>query len=195
MKLFDEINNYLSYAKQEVMYFTFLSYYDPNEDNKECLRLINQLTKKIINSMEQYKLVNSDELYNTIDNDFITLKALYAEYRDYGYNFFSFKALALIKNLKKEELRCLIHLQQEFKFTNEYLTLVIEQINYVMKLINNKKYTFEVSQYLQSRKLNSESLEPLIMNLKQYQKNNEIEGIREAYLKLIFLYFNYLLFN
>lgn len=195
MKLFDEINRFFHYTKQELVLFTFLSLYDQNEENQECLRLINELTNKINNSLKQYELASSDRLYNIIDNDFITLQDLYAEYRNNGYNSFSFKVIALVKSLKTDELDLMIKWQTEIAGISSFLDLVIKQIKLMIKLINNDAFASEVINYLDHHSLDSESLELVITSLKKYKNNLEIEGIKEVYLKLIFLYFNYLLYN
>ncbi len=195
MKLFDEINRFFHYTKQELVLFTFLSLYDQNEENQECLRLISELTNKINNSLKQYELDSSDSLYNIIDNDFITLQDLYAEYRNNGYNSFSFKVIALVKSLKTDELDLMIKWQTEIAGISSFLDLVIKQIKLMIKLINNDAFASEVINYLDHHSLDSESLELVITSLKKYKNNLEIEGIKEVYLKLIFLYFNYLLYN
>jgi hypothetical protein len=92
-----------------------------------CYDLIQEVTKKIENNIVIYNKEKSVELYNIIDNDFATLKALYEEYKREVYPLFPLRALALLSVLPKTDV------EKMNVFLNKYL--IDEQTDHLQQLL------------------------------------------------------------
>ncbi len=192
MELFNEIKTFLNHIKQEIVLFNFLALYDESKDNTECLKLFLNLRFKLARNVKQYELKNDETLYNIIDNDFITLKDLYEEYKEHIYALFPFKALALVKKLNEYDLALLSKYYVSLGSTNNQVDSIIKQILHLLNMINDQEYKNQVINYL-DHNLSDERIEQIILSLKKYKDSVDIWGIKDEYVKLIFIYFNYLL--
>ncbi len=194
MELFNEITAYIKRTKLDNAIFKLLLLYNTNLQDSLCYDLIQEVTKKIENNIVIYNKENSVELYNIIDNDFATLKALYEEYKREVYPLFPLRALALLSVLPKTDV------EKMNVFLNKYL--IDEQTDHLQQLLfqiyktlmyfPSEQYRTSVKDFLNATTISEDRLESVMASIKQHKKDLKSEGLEASYIELLAMYFNYL---
>lgn len=195
MKLFDEINHFINIKNIERSIFDILSLYDQKIENIECLKLIDQLISKIKEAICIYQKTKNESLYNIIDNDFVTLKDLFEEYKKEVYPLFSVKSLMLLSTLKENELhsvyKYLTIFNNEIRFEsiiNSLTFAVFKTIDY----IDDDSFKQKIKDFLNNNTLTEPVFEAIISSIKKIKKEKTNDQLDKEYLKLIAVYFYYL---
>lgn len=195
MKLFDEINHFINIKNIERNIFDILSLYDQKIENIECLKLIDQLISKIKEAICIYQKTKNESLYNIIDNDFVTLKDLFEEYKKEVYPLFSVKSLMLLSTLKENELhsvyKYLTIFNNEIRFEsiiNSLTFAVFKTIDY----IDDDSFKQKIKDFLNNNTLTEPVFESIISSIKKIKKEKTNDQLDKEYLKLIAVYFYYL---
>ena len=194
MELFNEITAYIKRTKLDNAIFKLLLLYNTNLQDSLCYDLIQEVTKKIENNIVIYNKEKSVELYNIIDNDFATLKALYGEYKREVYPLFPLRALALLSVLPKTDV------EKMNTFLNKYL--IDEQTDHLQQLLfqiyktlmyfPSEQYRNSVKDFLNATTISEDRLESVMASIKQHKKDLKSEGLEASYIELLAMYFNYL---
>ena len=194
MELFNEITAYIKRTKLDNAIFKLLLLYNTNLQDSLCYDLIQEVTKKIENNIVIYNKEKSVELYNIIDNDFATLKALYEEYKREVYPLFPLRALALLSVLPKTDV------EKMNVFLNKYL--IDEQTDHLQQLLfqiyktlmyfPSEQYRTSVKEFLNATTISEDRLESVMDSIKQHKKDLKSEGLEASYIELLAMYFNYL---
>lgn len=194
MELFNEITTYIKRTKLDNAIFKLLLLYNTNLQDSLCYDLIQEVTKKIENNIVIYNKEKSVELYNIIDNDFATLKALYEEYKREVYPLFPLRALALLSVLPKTDV------EKMNVFLNKYL--IDEQTDHLQQLLfqiyktlmyfPSEQYRNSVKEFLNATTISEDRLESVMASIKQHKKDLKSEGLEASYIELLAMYFNYL---
>lgn len=194
MELFNEITAYIKRTKLDNAIFKLLLLYNTNLQDSLCYDLIQEVTKKIENNIVIYNKEKSIELYNIIDNDFATLKALYEEYKREVYPLFPLRALALLSVLPKTDV------EKMNTFLNKYL--IDEQTDHLQQLLfqiyktlmyfPSEQYRNSVKDFLNATTISEDRLESVMASIKQHKKDLKSEGLEASYIELLAMYFNYL---
>lgn len=194
MELFNEITTYIKRTKLDNAIFKLLLLYNTNLQDSLCYDLIQEVTKKIENNIVIYNKEKSVELYNIIDNDFATLKALYEEYKREVYPLFPLRALALLSVLPKTDV------EKMNVFLNKYL--IDEQTDHLQQLLfqiyktlmyfPSEQYRNSVKDFLNATTISEDRLESVMASIKQHKKDLKSEGLEASYIELLAMYFNYL---
>ena len=194
MELFNEITTYIKRTKLDNAIFKLLLLYNTNLQDSLCYDLIQEVTKKIENNIVIYNKEKSVELYNIIDNDFATLKALYEEYKREVYPLFPLRALALLSVLPKTDV------EKMNVFLNKYL--IDEQTDHLQQLLfqiyktlmyfPSEQYRTSVKEFLNASTISEDRLESVMASIKQHKKDLKSEGLEASYIELLAMYFNYL---
>ena len=194
MELFNEITTYIKRTKLDNAIFKLLLLYNTNLQDSLCYDLIQEVTKKIENNIVIYNKEKSVELYNIIDNDFATLKALYEEYKREVYPLFPLRALALLSVLPKTDV------EKMNVFLNKYL--IDEQTDHLQQLLfqiyktlmyfPSEQYRTSVKEFLNATTISEDRLESVMASIKQHKKDLKSEGLEASYIELLAMYFNYL---
>jgi hypothetical protein len=194
MELFNEITAYIKRTKLDNAIFKLLLLYNTNLQDSLCYDLIQEVTKKIENNIVIYNKEKSVELYNIIDNDFATLKALYEEYKREVYPLFPLRALALLSVLPKTDV------EKMNVFLNKYL--IDEQTDHLQQLLfqiyktlmyfPSEQYRNSVKEFLNATTISEDRLESVMASIKQHKKDLKSEGLEASYIELLAMYFNYL---
>ncbi|MBR6517756.1 MAG: hypothetical protein IKT40_13070 [Bacilli bacterium] len=194
MELFNEITAYIKRTKLDNAIFKLLLLYNTNLQDSLCYDLIQEVTKKIENNIVIYNKEKSVELYNIIDNDFATLKALYEEYKREVYPLFPLRALALLSVLPKTDV------EKMNVFLNKYL--IDEQTDHLQQLLfqiyktlmyfPSEQYRTSVKEFLNATTISEDRLESVMASIKQHKKDLKSEGLEASYIELLAMYFNYL---
>lgn len=194
MELFNEITTYIKRTKLDNAIFKLLLLYNTNLQDSLCYDLIQEVTKKIENNIVIYNKEKSVELYNIIDNDFATLKALYEEYKREVYPLFPLRALALLSVLPKTDV------EKMNVFLNKYL--IDEQTDHLQQLLfqiyktlmyfPSEQYRNSVKEFLNATMISEDRLESVMASIKQHKKDLKSEGLEASYIELLAMYFNYL---
>lgn len=194
MELFNEITAYIKRTKLDNAIFKLLLLYNTNLQDSLCYDLIQEVTKKIENNIVIYNKEKSVELYNIIDNDFATLKALYEEYKREVYPLFPLRALALLSVLPKTDV------EKMNTFLNKYL--IDEQTDHLQQLLfqiyktlmyfPSEQYRNSVKDFLNATTISEDRLESVMASIKQHKKDLKSEGLETSYIELLAMYFNYL---
>ena len=194
MELFNEITAYIKRTKLDNAIFKLLLLYNTNLQDSLCYDLIQEVTKKIENNIVIYNKEKSVELYNIIDNDFATLKALYEEYKREVYPLFPLRALALLSVLPKTDV------EKMNVFLNKYL--IDEQTDHLQQLLfqiyktlmyfPSEQYRNSVNVFLNATTISEDRLESVMASIKQHKKDLKSEGLEASYIELLAMYFNYL---
>lgn len=194
MELFNEITAYIKRTKLDNAIFKLLLLYNTNLQDSLCYDLIQEVTKKIENNIVIYNKEKSVELYNIIDNDFATLKALYEEYKREVYPLFPLRALALLSVLPKTDV------EKMNTFLNKYL--IDEQTDHLQQLLfqiyktlmyfPSEQYRNSVKDFLNATTISEDRLESVMASIKQHKKDLKSEGLEASYIELLAMYFNYL---
>ena len=194
MELFNEITTYIKRTKLDNAIFKLLLLYNTNLQDSLCYDLIQEVTKKIENNIVIYNKEKSVELYNIIDNDFATLKALYEEYKREVYPLFPLRALALLSVLPKTDV------EKMNVFLNKYL--IDEQTDHLQQLLfqiyktlmyfPSEQYRTSVKDFLNATTISEDRLESVMASIKQHKKDLKSEGLEASYIELLAMYFNYL---
>ena len=194
MELFNEITTYIKRTKLDNAIFKLLLLYNTNLQDSLCYDLIQEVTKKIENNIVIYNKEKLVELYNIIDNDFATLKALYEEYKREVYPLFPLRALALLSVLPKTDV------EKMNVFLNKYL--IDEQTDHLQQLLfqiyktlmyfPSEQYRNSVKEFLNATTISEDRLESVMASIKQHKKDLKSEGLEASYIELLAMYFNYL---
>ena len=194
MELFNEITTYIKRTKLDNAIFKLLLLYNTNLQDSLCYDLLQEVTKKIENNIVIYNKEKSVELYNIIDNDFATLKALYEEYKREVYPLFPLRALALLSVLPKTDV------EKMNVFLNKYL--IDEQTDHLQQLLfqiyktlmyfPSEQYRTSVKEFLNATTISEDRLESVMASIKQHKKDLKSEGLEASYIELLAMYFNYL---
>lgn len=181
MELITSVLEYLQNIEANYLIFDILNKYDKDNNTIDCYKMINELTKKIINNINEYSKDKKEEIYNLIDNDFITLKDLIEEYKEMEYNHFLVKAVSYLTQRNKDEL----------KKIKEYISNldIVSSEELLNNEIQNNLSFDEFNHYQEMLQYNNhmESYDVIISYIKRKELNTD------NYLKLISLYLNYLL--
>ena len=194
MELFNEINGFIKRSKLEISIFKLLLLYHDNSEDKSCYELILELTAKIEEDQVIYSKEKSDALYNTIDNDFVTLKELYDEFKKEVYPYFPVKAVMLLSVLPKSDV------DKIYKFLVKYLSFdetkgvdsIVFQIYKTLSYFPSVEYRNNVMDFLNQTVITSDRLESVMSSIKQHKKDLKSEGLENSYIELLAMYFNYL---
>lgn len=193
MELFNEINSFIKRSKLEISIFKLLLLYHHNESDRFCYDLILDVTKKIESGMVIYSKEKSDELYNTIDNDFITLKELYEEFKREVYPFFSVKSIMLLSVLPKTDVEKIYsflvkYIEEDIKGVEKLLFQIYKTIMYFPSV----EYQNSVKEFLNQTVITDDRLESVMGSIKQHKKDLKSEGLENSYIELLAMYFDYL---
>lgn len=193
MELFNEINSFIKRSKLEISIFKLLLLYHHNESDRFCYDLILDVTKKIESGMVIYSKEKSDELYNTIDNDFITLKELYEEFKREVYPFFSVKSIMLLSVLPKTDVEKIYsflvkYIEEDIKGVEKLLFQIYKTIMYFPSV----EYQNSVKEFLNQTVITDDRLESVMGSIKQHKKDLQSEGLENSYIELLAMYFDYL---
>ena len=104
MELTEEVSTYLNKKQKDYLIYSILNHYDSLNQNSSCFSLLTMLTDKLKHNINLYQKEPKKELYNLIDNDFITLKDLYLESKEVYNLAFNVSSLVFLANLNYEEL-------------------------------------------------------------------------------------------
>jgi hypothetical protein len=192
--LFDEINSYLKRCKLEISIFKLLLLYNKNSEDEICYNLILSLTKKIEESICIYNKERNSELYNIIDNDFVTLKDLFDEFKKEVYPLFSVQGLSLLTKLPKTDVEKMYIMLEAFLEEDvvDFKQRLLFQIYKTLMYFPNEEYKNSVKQFLDQNKITTSSMEKVMSSIKQQKKDLKNEGLEKSYIELLALYFHYL---
>ena len=192
--LFDEINSYLKRCKLEISIFKLLLLYNKNSEDEICYNLILSLTKKIEESICIYNKERNSELYNIIDNDFVTLKDLFDEFKKEVYPLFSVQGLSLLTKLPKTDVEKMYIMLEAFLEEDvvDFKQRLLFQIYKTLMYFPNEEYKNSVKQFLDQNKITTSSMEQVMSSIKQQKKDLKNEGLEQSYIELLALYFHYL---
>ncbi|MBQ4570991.1 MAG: hypothetical protein IJB21_04800 [Bacilli bacterium] len=194
MELFNEINSFIKRSKSEISIFKLLLLYHDNNEDKLCYDVILEVTSKIESDMVIYSKEKSEELYNTIDNDFFTLKELYEEFKKEVYPCFPVKGVMLLSVLPKTDV------DKIYNFLVKYLDFeetrgidaLVFQIYKTLMYFPSVEYRNNVKDFLSQTVITSDRLESVMGSIKQHKKDLKSEGLENSYIELLAMYFNYL---
>lgn len=194
MELFDEINSFIKRSKLEVSIFKLLLLYHNNEEDILCYDLILELTSKIESSQVIYLKEKSEELYNVIDNDFFTLKELFAEFKREVYPYFPVKGVMLLSVLPKTDVDKICSFLLNFLKDDSVsvLDLLLFQIYKTLMYFPSVEYRNSVKEFLSQTVITDDRLESVMGSIKQHKKDLKSEGLEDSYIELLAMYFNYL---
>ncbi len=192
--LFDEINSYLKRCKLEISIFKLLLLYNKNSEDEICYNLILSLTKKIEESICIYNKERNSELYNIIDNDFVTLKDLFDEFKKEVYPLFSVQGLSLLTKLPKTDVEKMYIMLEAFLEEDvvDFKQRLLFQIYKTLMYFPNEEYKNSVKKFLDQNKITTSSMEQVMSSIKQQKKDLKNEGLEQSYIELLALYFHYL---
>lgn len=194
MELFDEIIAYNKRVKLDNAIFKLLLLYNNNLEDRLCYDLIQELTKKIESGMVIYNKEKSTELYNIIDNDFATLKALYEEYKREVYPLFPLRALALLTILPRTDIEKMNAFLGKYLMDeqSDHLQRLLFQIYKTLMYFPSEQYRTSVKDFLNATLISEDRLESVMASIKQHKKDLKSEGLEASYIELLAMYFNYL---
>ena len=194
MELFDEIIAYNKRVKLDNAIFKLLLLYNNNLEDRLCYDLIQELTKKIESGMVIYNKEKSTELYNIIDNDFATLKALYEEYKREVYPLFPLRALALLTILPRTDIEKMNAFLEKYLMDeqSDHLQRLLFQIYKTLMYFPSEQYRTSVKDFLNATLISEDRLESVMASIKQHKKDLKSEGLEASYIELLAMYFNYL---
>ena len=140
-----------------------------------------------------YSKEKSDELYNTIDNDFITFKELYEEFKREVYPFFSVKSIMLLSVLPKTDVEKIYsflvkYIEEDIKGVEKLLFQIYKTIMYFPSV----EYQNSVKEFLNQTVITDDRLESVMGSIKQHKKDLKSEGLENSYIELLAMYFDYL---
>lgn len=194
MELFNEINSYLKRNRLEISIFKLLLLYDKNESDELCYNFIVSLTKKIEENICIYNKEKSEELYNIIDNDFVTLKDLFDEFKKEVYPLFPVQGIALLTRLPKTDVEKMYLMLDNF-FKEEVVDFkqrLLFQIYSTLMFFPSEEYRNSVKEFLNQNKISTSSMEKVMSSIKQHKQDLKNEGLENSYIELLSLYFHYL---
>ena len=163
MDLFKEYSLFVKNQSVTLRIFRFLSLFDIPVDGNLYVETINTLMNKIKDNITLYNIKKSEELYNVIDNDFVTLNDLVTEFKNIVYPCFPVSSLAIISNFGVLDI--------------EYFPT---------------SYQEQVRKFLNQEHISDKNLENIIYSIKSNKKVLKNEGLENSYIELITIYFNYL---
>ena len=194
MELFNEINSYLKRNKLEISIFKLLLLYDKNESDELCYNFIVSLTKKIEENICIYNKEKSEELFNIIDNDFVTLKDLFDEFKKEVYPLFPVQGITLLTRLPKTDVEKMYLVLENF-FKEEVVDFkqrLLFQIYSTLMFFPSEEYRNSVKEFLNQNKISTNSMEKVMSSIKQHKQELKNEGLENSYIELLSLYFHYL---
>lgn len=194
MNLFEEIASFSKRSKQDTAIFKLLLLYNNNESDKLCYDLILELTKKIDEQVVIYSKEKSEQLYNLIDNDFVTLKELYEEYKREVYPLFPVKGIMLLSVLPKSDVDKIYCFLSDYLKDNDSLGIdkLLFQIYKTLMYFPSAEYRSSVKEFLSQSIITDERLESVMGSIKQHKKDLKNEGLENSYIELLAMYFDYL---
>ena len=194
MNLFEEIASFSKRSKQDTAIFRLLLLYNNNESDKLCYDLILELTKKIDEQVVIYSKEKSEQLYNLIDNDFVTLKELYEEYKREVYPLFPVKGIMLLSVLPKSDVDKIYSFLSDYLKDNDSLGIdkLLFQIYKTLMYFPSAEYRSSVKEFLSQSIITDERLESVMGSIKQHKKDLKSEGLENSYIELLAMYFDYL---
>jgi hypothetical protein len=194
MELFNEITTYIKRTKLDNAIFKLLLLYNTNLQDSLCYDLIQEVTKKIENNIVIYNKEKSVELYNIIDNDFATLKALYEEYKREVYPLFPLRALASLSVLPKTDVETMNVFLNKYLIDEQtdHLQQLLFQIYKTLMYFPSEQYRNSVKEFLNATTISEDRLESVMASIKQHKKDLKSEGLEASYIELLAMYFNYL---
>lgn len=194
MNLFEEIASFSKRSKQDTAIFRLLLLYNNNESDKLCYDLILELTKKIDEQVVIYSKEKSEQLYNLIDNDFVTLKELYEEYKREVYPLFPVKGIMLLSVLPKSDVDKIYCFLSDYLKDNDSLGIdkLLFQIYKTLMYFPSAEYRSSVKEFLSQSIITDERLESVMGSIKQHKKDLKNEGLENSYIELLAMYFDYL---
>lgn len=194
MELFNEITTYIKRTKLDNAIFKLLLLYNTNLQDSLCYDLIQEVTKKIENNIVIYNKEKSVELYNIIDNDFATLKALYEEYKREVYPLFPVKGIMLLSVLPKSDVDKIYSFLSDYLKDNDSFGIdkLLFQIYKTLMYFPSAEYRSSVKEFLSQSIITDERLESVMGSIKQHKKDLKSEGLENSYIELLAMYFDYL---
>ena len=194
MNLFEEIASFSKRSKQDTAIFRLLLLYNNNESDKLCYDLILELTKKIDEQVVIYSKEKSEQLYNLIDNDFVTLKELYEEYKREVYPLFPVKGIMLLSVLPKSDVDKIYSFLSDYLKDNDSFVIdkLLFQIYKTLMYFPSAEYRSSVKEFLSKSIITEERLERVMGSIKQHKKDLKSEGLENSYIELLAMYFDYL---
>lgn len=194
MELFNEITTYIKRTKLDNAIFKLLLLYNTNLQDSLCYDLIQEVTKKIENNIVIYNKEKLVELYNIIDNDFATLKALYEEYKREVYPLFPVKGIMLLSVLPKSDVDKIYSFLSDYLKDNDSFGIdkLLFQIYKTLMYFPSAEYRSSVKEFLSQSIITDERLESVMGSIKQHKKDLKSEGLENSYIELLAMYFDYL---
>lgn len=194
MELFNEINSFIKRSKLELSIFKLLLLYHKSSEDILCYDVILEVTSKIESDMVIYSKEKSEALYNTIDNDFVTLKELFAEFKKEVYPSFPVKGVMLLSVLPKTDVDKIYNFLVKYLEFEESkgLDALVFQIYKTLMYFPSEEYRNSVKDFLSQTVITSDRLESVMGSIKQHKKDLKSEGLEASYIELLAMYFNYL---
>ena len=194
MELFNEINSFIKRSKLELSIFKLLLLYHKSSEDILCYDVILEVTSKIESDLVIYSKEKGEALYNTIDNDFVTLKELYEEFKKEVYPYFPVKGVMLLSVLPKTDVDKIYNFLVRYLEFEESkgLDALVFQIYKTLMYFPSEEYRNSVKDFLSQTIITSDRLENVMASIKQHKKDLKNEGLEASYIELLAIYFNYL---
>lgn len=190
MDLFKEYSLFVKNQSVTLRIFRFLSLFDIPIDGNLYVETINTLMNKIKDNITLYNIKKSEELYNVIDNDFVTLNDLVTEFKNIVYPCFLVSSLAIISNFGVLDIDKMIKYKKNNEIIDAYKSLLF-QIYKTLEYFPTS-YQEQVRKFLNQEHISDKNLENIIYSIKSNKKVLKNEGLENSYIELITIYFNYL---
>lgn len=190
MDLFKEYSLFVKNQSVTLRIFRFLSLFDIPVDGNLYVETINTLMNKIKDNITLYNIKKSEELYNVIDNDFVTLNDLVTEFKNIVYPCFPVSSLAIISNFGVLDIDKMIKYKKNNEIIYAYKSLLF-QIYKTLEYFPTS-YQEQVRKFLNQEHISDKNLENIIYSIKSNKKVLKNEGLENSYIELITIYFNYL---
>mgnify|MGYP003296094289 FL=1 len=100
-------------------------------------------------------------MYNIIDNDFVTLKDLFDEFKKEVYPLFSVQGLSLLTKLPKTDVEKMYIMLEAFLEEDvvDFKQRLLFQIYKTLMYFPNEEYKNSVKQFLDQNKISTSSME------------------------------------
>lgn len=190
MDLFKEYSLFVKNQSVTLRIFRFLSLFDIPVDGNLYVETINTLMNKIKDNITLYNIKKSEELYNVIDNDFVTLNDLVTEFKNIVYPCFPVSSLSIISNFGVLDIDKMIKYKKNNEIIDAYKSLLF-QIYKTLEYFPTS-YQEQVRKFLNQEHISDKNLENIIYSIKSNKKVLKNEGLENSYIELITIYFNYL---